>query len=418
MGLLSRSWGGAQFLTICLGIWGVLDYGAVAQDVVLHNLADGGLNAVELVETENSLLAAPWRSSHGDCDSAVSLSVSKLVQASPESVQVPPDRYKCEKTHSTRLMLGLGDRRHVNRLAEAAADRDGVPDQTDEQQTEVDDTDGAIDDELGILRVRSQPVGTDSELGTLRIRPTDEVPLEEEPEPTRQTSVFLTGRANVYGGGNLFRTPNPIDDRIYQAGVGVFAFPRLSANTNLVLSAETNLARYEDLSVVDYNELQFQAGIRQRLGQRSYGQINWRYQDLSTPGSDSFFTANYVELLLSRRDILNNRTWLDTYYQARLSHSDPKAFSRFSQIATGSLNYGFDPQTRVSLLYQLFLDDYTEVVRFDTYHQILAQVSHDLSSTTRISLFTGVRFGDSSLSTINFDDTIYGASINVNWPLF
>ena len=229
------------------------------------------------------------------------------------------------------------------------------------------------------------------------------------------TTLF---RSNVYGGGNLFRTPNPIDDRIYQAGVGVFAFPRLSANTNLVLSAETNLARYEDLSVVDYNELQFQAGIRQRLGQRSYGQINWRYQDLSTPGSDSFFTANYVELLLSRRDILNNRTWLDTYYQARLSHSDPKAFSRFSQIATGSLNYGFDPQTRVSLLYQLFLDDYTEVVRFDTYHQILAQVSHDLSSTTRISLFTGVRFGDSSLSTINFDDTIYGASINVNWPLF
>lgn len=413
MGLLSRSWGGTPFLTICLGIWVVLDYGAVAQDMVSQNLAGGGLNAVELAEKENVLLAAPLLDGHDDCDSAVSLSVSKLIQ-------VPTDTYKCEKAYPTenRLMLGRGDHRHVNRVAEAAADQSGEPEQTDEQQTEADDTDGALDDELGILRVRSQPVGLDSELGTLRIRPTDEVPLEVEPEPTRQTSVFLTGRANVYGGGNLFRTPNPIDDRIYQAGVGVFAFPRLSENTNLVLSAETNLARYEDLSVVDYNELQFQAGIRQRLGQRSYGQINWRYQDLSTPGSDSFFTANYVELLLSRRDILNNRTWLDTYYQARLSHSDPKAFSRFSQIATGSLNYGFDPQTRVSLLYQLFLDDYTEVVRFDTYHQILAQVSHDLSSTTRISLFTGVRFGDSSLSSINFDDTIYGASINVNWPLF
>ncbi|MEL6937082.1 MAG: hypothetical protein AAFO59_10485 [Cyanobacteria bacterium J06607_17] len=415
MGLLSRSWGGTQFLAICLGIWIVLDKGAVAQDVVSQNLAGGGLNFVELADKENGLLAAPLFDGDDGCDSAIDVSVSKLVDPLT-------DRSKCEKARpgENRLMLGHGDRRHVNRVAEAAADQGPgrEPDQRDERQTEADDTGGAIDDELGILRVRSQPVGTDSELGTLRIRPTEEVPLEVEPEPTRQTSVFLTGRANVYGGGNLFRTPNPIDDRIYQAGAGIFAFPRLSDNTNLVLSAETNLARYEDLSVVDYNELQFQAGIRQRLGQRSYGQINWRYQDLSTPGSDSFFTANYVELLLSRRDILNNRTWLDTYYQARLSHSDPKAFSRFSQIATGSLNYGFDPQTRVSLLYQLFLDDYTEVVRFDTYHQILAQVSHDLSSTTRISLFTGVRFGDSSLSTINFDDTIYGASINVNWPLF
>ncbi|MEM7066606.1 MAG: hypothetical protein AAF572_26010 [Cyanobacteria bacterium P01_B01_bin.77] len=275
-----------------------------------------------------------------------------------------------------------------------------------------------MDDELGILRVRSHPVGIDSELGILRIRPTDDVPLEVEPEPTRQNSVFLTGRANVYGGNNLFRTPNPIDDRIYQTGIGLFAFPRLTDQTNLVLSAEANLARYEDLSVVDYDEIQFQAGIRQRLGKSSYGQLNWRYQDLSTPGSDSFFQANYVELLLSRRDILNNRTWLDTYYQARLSYSDPEEFSRFSQIATGSLNYGFDPQTRVSLLYQLFLDDYTQVSRHDTYHQVLAQFSHDLSSTTRLSVFSGLRFGRSSRPNVNFDDTIYGASVNINLPLF
>ncbi|MGD1853536.1 MAG: hypothetical protein ACFB2W_04730 [Leptolyngbyaceae cyanobacterium] len=308
-------------------------------------------------------------------------------------------------------------------VSDDADDLESVAEQPadDEDDASNSSDDELGDDELGILRVRSQPVGSDSELGVLRVRPNNpnnEVPIEVEPEPTRRTSVFLTGRSNVYGGNNLFRTPNPIDDRIYQAGIGIFAFPRISDTTNLVISAEANLARYEDLSVVDYNELQFQAGIRQRLGKRSYGQLNWRFQDLSNPDGDSFFTANYIELLLSRRDILSNRVWLDTYYQARFSQSDPKAFSRFSHIATGSLNYGFDPQTRVSLLYQLFLDDYTEVVRFDTYHQILAQISHDLSSTTRISIFTGFRFGNSSLSTINFDDTIYGASINVNVPLF
>ena len=347
-----------------------------------------------------------WKSYEVDENGNVSNTAAPASKLKPSSANT----CRCQQTYAQNFLQVQVDQ-PTSISPDTAEDEDSEP--VREQQPNVDDTtDGAIDDELGILRLRPQPVGMDSELGLLRIRPTEDVPLEVEPEPTRQTTVFLTGRANIYGGNNLFRTPDPIDDRIYQTGVGVFAFPRLSDTTNLVLSAEANLARYEDLSVVDYNELQFQAGIRQRLGRKSYGQLNWRYQDLSTPGSNSFFTADYIELLLSRR------TWLDSYYQARLSISDPKAFSRFTQIGTVSLNYGFDPQTRVSLLYQLFIDDYTEISRHDTYHQIIAQVSHDLSSTTRLSLFTGFRFGRSSLSIVNFDDTIYGASINVNLPLF
>ncbi len=411
MGLLSRPLGSIQFLAVCLGCWGMLGYSADAQNEVV-----GDTNIAGCENTKNSFhvntsayLAALSVYLDKDVESKLLESASKRAAYSSVSCS-----YQLQ--HFQRPLQILAEDDGSSRTTEESEDNE-EPEQNHEQSAD-DDSHGGIDDELGILRLRSQPVGIDSELGILRIRPTEDVPLEVEPEPTRQTTVFLTGRANVYGGNNLFRTPDPIDDRIYQTGVGVFAFPRLSDTTNLVLSAEANLARYEDLSVVDYNELQFQAGIRQRLSQRSYGQINWRYQDLSTPGSDSFFTANYIELLLSRRDILNNRTWLDTYYQARLSYSDPKEFSRFTQIATGSLNYGFDPQTRVSLLYQLFLDDYTETSRYDTYHQVLAQFSHDLSSTTRISLFGGFRFGRSSRSNVNFDDTIYGASINVNLPLF
>ncbi len=421
MGLFSGPRESIRLLAICLGMWGVLDSNVLAQDATLHqDRVDGGFDSVELVEEVHSVDPLAESSLYGDDSQSLPtvLFVSKLAKLSLENCECKQHSGK-QRSAAGSLTLANGHGGSLSVVNEF--EQDGTLAQTDELEShpaESHETEGRMDDELGILRVRPHPLGIDGELGLLRIRPTDEVPVEVEPEPTRQNSVFLTGRANVYGGGNLFRTPNPIDDRIYQAGVGIFAFPRLSEETNLILSAEANLARYEDLSVVDYNELQFQAGIRQRLGQSSYGQINWRYQDLSTPGSDSFFTANYIELLLSRRDILNNRTWLDAYYQARVSNSDPKEFSRFSQIATGSLNYGFDPQTRVSLLYQLFLDDYTEIVRFDTYHQILAQVSHDLSSTTRISVFTGVRFGDSSVSDINFDDTIYGASINVNWPLF
>ncbi|MEM8614602.1 MAG: hypothetical protein AAGF93_21500 [Cyanobacteria bacterium P01_H01_bin.105] len=352
---------------------------------------------------------APEERLIGNQTSETFIPLPKLIESSERTC-------RCHEQPSARLFqIPIDDEKNRD-ISLDMEEEDEEPQQ--EQQTETNDTEHEIDDELGILRVRSQPVGIDSELGILRIRPTEDVPLEVEPEPTRQTTVFLTGRANVFGGNNLFRTPNPIDDRIYQTGVGVFAFPSIASGTNLLLSAEANIARYEDLSVVDYNEIQFQAGIRQRLSRNSYGQINWRHQDLSSPGSESFFTANYVELLLSRRDILNNHTWLDSYYQARLSISDPKAFSRFTQIATGSLNYGFDAQTRVSLLYQLFIDDYTEISRHDTYHQVLAQVSHDLSDTTRLSLFTGFRFGRSSLSSVSFDDTIYGASVNVSLPLF
>ncbi|ESA36249.1 hypothetical protein N836_07870 [Leptolyngbya sp. Heron Island J] len=425
MGLLSRQLAGIRVLALCLGSWGLLGYGVNAQNEVIGvaDVADRS-NAMALVKgakTSHQLdISAQLIPASAHSDSLGKEDAESSTQWDCASPLLASSSVLCRywSRYLDESLQVLADNHGDGSLSEEADDNEPLESEHEQQTDDDSDDSDVIDDELGILRLRSQPIGIDSELGVLRIRPTEDVPLEVEPEPTRQTTVFLTGRGNIYGGNNLFRTPDPIDDRIYQTGIGIFAFPRISDTTNLVLSAEANLARYEDLSVVDYNELQFQAGIRQRLGQRSYGQINWRYQNLSTPGSDSFFTADYIELLLSRRDILNNRTWLDTYYQARLSYSDPEEFSRFSQIATGSLNYGFDPQTRVSLLYQLFLDDYTETARHDTYHQVLAQFSHDLSSTTRVSLFTGFRFGRSSRSNVNFDDTIYGVSINITLPLF
>ena len=413
VGLFSRPLVSIRLLIVCLGSWGSLIQGSYAQGISVQTDLERANAKYQALDVEIFQPQLKDRIEGSDADKEI-VDIDSLSSASSFTYGEKAEKQfvgLCLCEQSEMLPAAASDI-----IASDLDDEEQPP--IRQQETDSDDTDSAIDDELGILRLRSQPVGLDSELGVLRIRPTEDVPLEVEPEPTRRTTVFLTGRANVYGGENLFRTENPIGDRIYQTGAGVFAFPQIGDRTNLILSAEANLARYEDLSVVDYNELQFQAGIRQRLGRSSYGQLNWRYQDLITPGRDSFFTANYVELLLSRRDILSNRVWLDTYYQARLSISDPKAFSRFTQIATGSLNYGFDPQTRVSLLYQLFLDDYTEIPRHDTYHQILTQVSHDLSSTTRVSLFAGFRFGRSSISAVNFDDTIYGASVNVNVPLF
>lgn len=420
MGLFCRPGLMVQMLVIGLGIWAIPHPGAVAQvkQVAAVSLDNGPEIDLALSRFDANAFSSDVLVTDSYENSLLRITDTQKMQLVEQNLSVNKFVKSDKSQLGTAFQLPT-----IAAVADVALTKndDNEVDEVEpsiEQANSDDAAETVIDEELGILRVRSQPVGIDGELGVLRIRAIEDVPLEVEPEPTRQTTVFLTGRSNVYGGNNLFRTPNPIDDRIYQAGIGLFAFPKLGEKTNLILSAEANVARYEDLSVVDYNEVQVQAGIRQRLGNRSYGQLNWRYQDLSTPGSDSFFSSNYMELLLSRRDILNNRTWLDAYYQARLSMSNPEEFSRFSQITTGSINYGFDPQTRVSLLYQLFLDDYTETSRYDTYHQVLAQFSHDLSKTTRISLFTGVRFGRSSRSNVDFDDTIYGASVNFNLPLF
>lgn len=420
MRLFSRLLWDTQFLLVCLGSWSVLSYRVDAQESAASSntvIVVENSNVAEFIEGEDTFQTVSHMERLLSNDNVpIKDKFSKCVASNTPVLVSPNETYACQR--ASWHILTNGQEGNGNDVGLDVEEVDnGLPARDDRIEVN-EETDTSIDDELGILRLRSQPIGIDSELGVLRIRPTEDLPTETEPQPTRQNTVFLTGRASVFGGNNLFRTDVPIDDRIYQAGIGISAFPRIGDGTNLILSAEANLARYEDLSVVDFNELQFQAGIRQRLGRRTFGQLNWRHQNLSSPGGDSFFTANQAELLLSRRDILNNRIWLDTFYQSRLSFSNPEEFSRFTQIATGSLNYGFSVNTRASLLYQLFIDDYTEIQRNDIYHQILAQASHNLSSNTRLSLFAGFRFGNSSLSSVNFDDTVYGASINVNLPLF
>ncbi|MEM8808630.1 MAG: hypothetical protein AAGF01_21655 [Cyanobacteria bacterium P01_G01_bin.38] len=295
-------------------------------------------------------------------------------------------------------------------LDEAAADGE---EPEDEAQTET-----GPDEELGILRVRSQELVIDDELGLIRIQELEQLPIEQLPQPPTPTLGFVTGRANFLGGTNPFRLNDPLDDQVFQVGTGFYLVPKLGQYTDLVLGVEGNLVRYNEFPSVDYNELQLQAGIRQRISKRVYGQLTWRNQNLYTPNGGSFFSADFVELLLSRRDILSSNMWLDSYYQARVSFSHPDRFSRFSQLGILSLNYGFTPQFRTTLIYQLFLDDYTQIRRDDIYHQVIGQITYDVTPNSRINLFGGVKFGSSTDDDVNFDEVIYGASFNFNVPVF
>ena len=288
----------------------------------------------------------------------------------------------------------------------------------DEEEEEDDSTQEEADsgDELGELRLQEVQTRGDDELGILRLLQTAQAP----PSPPEPPIAFLAGRLGYFNTSNAFRSsPNQLNDEISQSGLTLFFFPRLSKDTNLYAIAETQLARYERFNSVSYNELEFQLGIRQRLLPRTYAQIGWRNQNLYKPGyRDRFFSVNYIDALVSHRSILNSKTWLDSFYQARLGFADLERASRFRQTFTLSLNYGVTKDLRTSLLYQLDFDDYTQVSRYDTYQQVLGIVSYNITPESRVSVFGGTRFGRSSNATVNLDDTFYGAGLNVSVPLF
>ncbi len=272
-----------------------------------------------------------------------------------------------------------------------------------------------LDAELGTLRLVQLRSRENEDLGILRILQT----ATAVPPPPPAPIAFLTGRLGFVDVDNVFRSEIGIGEQVYQAGLGLYLAPRVSDSTSLYGIIETNIARYNEFSVINYNEVQLQVGLRQRLSPRTYAQIGWRNQRLYSPGyREKLFGAQYIDTLISHRSIFTPKTWLDSFYQIRLGFADPEAASRFRQTFTLSLNYGVSRDWRTSLLYQLDFDDYTQIARYDTYQQVLGVVSYNLTPESRISVFGGTRFGRSSSPNISLDDTFYGAGLNVNVSLF
>lgn len=285
------------------------------------------------------------------------------------------------------------------------------------------------DGELGDLRLqlkRSRPI---EELGILRLMQTAQAP----PPPPKQPTAFISGRLGFFDTDNVFRSARMrLDDQIYQAGLGAYFFPELSKNTNLYAIAETSLARYEKNptfrdQTINYNQVELQLGLRQRLADRTYAQLGWRNQQLYSPGyREKVFGANYIDAQVNHRSILNSKTWLDGFYEVELGFAQSKrgsednrdAASRLRQTLTLSLNYAATKDLRTSLIYQLDLDDYTQTARYDTYQQVLGVISYNLTPESRLSLFGGTRFGRSSNANVNLDDTFYGTGLNVVVPFF
>lgn len=308
----------------------------------------------------------------------------------------------------------------------------------------------AGDEELGILRLREQelqqvePSATDTaqtdaptntptdtptdeqtgnqtedpELGILRLREQQLEQFEAQTDAPSRESVFFIGRFSFFKSDNiLLDRLEPVDDELISLSATLLAAPSLGPDTLLIAAVEGGLIHYNELSELDYRELEFRASIRQFLSARAYGEIGWSNQQLFSDG-DRFFNDHSLRLTLARRDLLASELSLDSFYQLRLSFADPEERSRVINTLGIGLNYDLQPDLSVGLDYQLTLTNFTQQDRADFYNQVVAQLSYDLSRNSRIILFGGVSFGDSSRSDVDFDSAIFGASIDVNVPLF
>lgn len=298
------------------------------------------------------------------------------------------------------------------------------------------------DPELGVIRLQAPqsapaatPVGNalgqkaplcasgvqpDPELGCLPLQP-----LLPSP-PARQPVIYLLIRADYFRSSNVFSAVDPVDDGLIRPGLTLFTAPAIGRNTYFVGSIDGNLIRYNTQSQIDYNELGLRAGIFQRLSPTMFGEIGWSNQQLFIAGSKipglpvgtRFLNDHAIRFELSRRDQLNKRLSLKTFYQLRLSFADPDSRSRLLNSLVASFSYDLQPKLQAGLDYQFALANFTVVDRDDQYHQLAARLTYTAFRNTQLNVFVGYSFGNSSDPTIDFSGLILGVSLTVNIGLF
>jgi hypothetical protein len=257
---------------------------------------------------------------------------------------------------------------------------------------------------------------SDPELGTLRLEELNIVPASIEKPPV----VYFIGQVGYLKSDNiLLSARDPINDGLFRAGASLLAVPEISDRTALFASVGANLARYDELTSFDYNQFSANAGIRQRFFAETYGILGWSHQQLFTKrGGNRFLDEHSLYAEINRRDLLAPQIVFDTFYQTRMSFADPDERSQFLNTAGVSLGYVPSSQFQAFLDYQFLYASFTQQDRNDRYHQLTGRLVYRPSDNTRLELFGGRSFGNSSNESIDFNGFVFGASFGFNVPLF
>ncbi|KAB8316260.1 hypothetical protein SD81_023870 [Tolypothrix campylonemoides VB511288] len=274
------------------------------------------------------------------------------------------------------------------------------------------------------------------ELGKLVLR--EERPLEQQqpppvpqPQPQPKPIGYLQANVGYFHTNNIFSSKvNPIDDGLIYSGLTLASAPlALGSKTYLNASINGNVIRYINQSKYNYNQLRFNVGVYQQLSPRMYGEIGWSNQQLfyarngtNFDAGDRFLNENSFRLSLGRRDPLTPRLMLDSFYELRLSLTDPPSRQenrdRLIHSVWISLNYYLQQSLQVGLDYQFALSDFTRRQREDLYHRFYGHLTYGISNYTNLSFQGGLTIGSSTDRNIDFDGWFFSVNYNLELGRF
>ncbi len=285
-----------------------------------------------------------------------------------------------------------------------------------------------------VEQLEQQPDAIFNELGTIRARkvPEPRQPLDPKQPPIEKSEEkfkpvgYLLGRVGYFHTSNIFSSRDkPDDDGLIFSGLTLAAAPfKIAPKTYLNGSIDGNIIRYGDKSEFDYNQIRFNLGIYQQLTSKMYGEIGWNNQQLfyskddgsNFSSGDKFLNENSFRLSLGRRDPIAPKLNLDSFYQLRLSLTNPpEKRNRIINYVWLSLNYYLQQSLRLGVDYQFSLSNFLERSREDQYHRISANLRYSISNLNSINLQSGFTLGGSKDPNIDFDGWFF--SVNYSWDI-
>lgn len=261
------------------------------------------------------------------------------------------------------------------------------------------------------------PADVEDELGEIQIIPTRPV---QQPPQRRQPDVQLLLRSSVFTSSNIssLEIPQPSDTILINSAT-LLATPKLGEQTRLIASVGGGLVRYATQGDFNYNYLNFNVGVQQRLTKEMYGQLGWYQERLYRNGSgDSLLLDDSLRLSVGRQDQLNSRLRLDSFYELRASFTTPNDQNRIANTLGARLRYDITPKLQAALDYRLTLKDFTQQERFDTQNQLGVEAIYNINPDLFIGGSASYLFGSSSNTSVDLNNFSVGISVGLNVPLF
>ncbi|MGB3756600.1 MAG: hypothetical protein WBA07_09530 [Rivularia sp. (in: cyanobacteria)] len=396
----------------------------VEDEIVLPSIKDTNATDKNIISPEKNIVP-PEFSDFSDSNKELPLISVKIVQnpepppaPTPENVEKDPPPLESQPTdfpatspeEVEQKLDTLEDERSI-RLKKLLQ----LLEKNEEEEEQY-----SINNELGIIRALKVPEPPQP------LEQKEPAPIEKAEEKFKPVG-YLLGRVGYFHTSNIFSSrSNPVDDGLIFSGLTLAVAPfKIAPKTYLNGSIDGNIIRYSEESEFDYNQIRFNLGIYQQLTSKMYGEIGWNNQQLfysrdskrfNFASGDKFLNENSFRLSVGRRDPLAAKLNLDSFYEIRLSLTNPpENRNRVINYIWLSLNYNLQQSLRVGVDYQFSLSNFLERSREDQYHRISANLKYGISDLSSINLQSGFALGGSTDSNIDFDGWFF--SVNYSWDI-